>query len=82
MEVSEQTCLATIIGDDGNAMLLSFLRESTSPFHKDVVLYTAGWGFKLAPLLGEILAQLALEGKTSYDIEAFKLDRPGVLIHL
>jgi len=81
MEVAEQTCLATIIGGDGNAMVLSFLPDSI-PFHKNVVINTAGWGFKLAPLLGDIMAQMAIDGTSSHNISAFAIDQPGVLIHL
>lgn len=35
----------------------------------------AGHGFKFAPLIGEILADLAIQGTTLYDIAPFRLDR-------
>ena len=35
----------------------------------------SGHGFKFGPLLGKILADLALRGRTKYDISRFKLDR-------
>ncbi len=38
----------------------------------------AGHGFKFASLVGKILAELALYGKTQYPIEAFRVDRPAL----
>jgi glycine/D-amino acid oxidase-like deaminating enzyme len=35
----------------------------------------AGHGYKFASLVGEILAQLAIEGRTSYDLTGLGLDR-------
>ena len=35
----------------------------------------SGHGFKFAPIIGEILVDLALEGHTRYDVSNFKLDR-------
>ena len=35
----------------------------------------SGHGFKFASVVGEIMADLALEGKTGHDISLFKLDR-------
>lgn len=35
----------------------------------------SGHGFKFAPLLGEILADLALTGETEWDIDRFSVDR-------
>ncbi len=42
------------------------------PRHSNVILGHAcsGHGFKFVPVIGEILAHLALEGKTSHDIAA------------
>ena len=49
------------------------------PGHKNVVIFTAGWAFKFAPLLGKILTELTFDGKTSHNISNFKITRPGVL---
>ena len=38
----------------------------------------SGHGFKLTPVVGEALAQLALEGSTAYDISLFDPARPGL----
>lgn len=35
----------------------------------------SGHGFKFAPVIGKILADLALDGKTNYDINRFRLKR-------
>ena len=35
----------------------------------------SGHGFKFAPLIGKILADLVLKGSTEHDIDCFKLDR-------
>jgi len=41
------------------------------------IVVGAGHGFKFASLVGKILSELALHGKTEYPIEAFRLDRPA-----
>jgi sarcosine oxidase len=38
----------------------------------------AGHGFKFASLAGRILSELAIYGKTHYEIEPFRLDRPAL----
>ncbi|MGL5857549.1 MAG: N-methyl-L-tryptophan oxidase [Angustibacter sp.] len=46
----------------------------------DGVVYASacsGHGFKFAPAIGEVLAQLALDGRTAIDISAFSADRGG-----
>lgn len=43
------------------------------PAHRDIVVYGTGWAAKFVPLLGKILADLTLDGKTTYDISAFQL---------
>jgi sarcosine oxidase len=37
----------------------------------------SGHGFKFAPVIGEILADLAIRGATAYDIARFSLGRFG-----
>jgi sarcosine oxidase len=42
------------------------------------VVFAAGFsghGFKFAPVVGEVLADLALEGRTDRPIDLFRLDR-------
>jgi sarcosine oxidase len=38
----------------------------------------SGHGFKFASVIGEILADLATDGVTGYDIDLLRWDRPGV----
>ncbi|WP_326949121.1 FAD-dependent oxidoreductase [Amycolatopsis sp. NBC_01307] len=39
-----------------------------APGLRDVVVCATGWVFKIAPLLGEVCADLALDGRTAHDI--------------
>jgi len=41
----------------------------------------SGHGFKFTPVIGQVLAELALEGQTRFDIEFLSLLRPGLLWH-
>lgn len=59
--------------------VLDTLPPAAGPGHENVVLFTAGWGMKLVPVIGQILAQLALTGSSPYDISQFSITRPGVL---
>ena len=49
------------------------------PDHPDVVLAAgfSGHGYKFASVVGEILADLAIDGRTAHEIGAFGLDRLG-----
>lgn len=38
----------------------------------------SGHGFKFASAIGEVLADLALEGRTAIDLAPFRIDRPGL----
>jgi sarcosine oxidase/L-pipecolate oxidase len=71
------TCLQTNVAD--NMYVLGFLPEEIGVGHKNLVLFTAGWAMKMVPLIGQILADLALRGATPYDISQFRITRPGVL---
>ena len=64
------TCLYSMTPDE------HFILD-THPEHKDVVLAAgfSGHGFKFAPLIGEIMADLALEGTTRLPIEFLKWNR-------
>jgi sarcosine oxidase len=47
------------------------------PEHPNVsVAVGGGHGFKFASVIGRILSDLALDGRTAYGIDAFKVDRP------
>ncbi len=49
------------------------------PEHPQVVVgLGAAHGFKFTPTFGRVLADLATEGRTTSDVSAFGLDRPGL----
>jgi sarcosine oxidase len=67
-----KTCLYTIPPDQH--FVLDILPE-----HPGVaVAVGAGHAFKFASLIGQVLADLALRGKTAHPIEQFRLDRPAL----
>jgi sarcosine oxidase len=47
------------------------------PHHENVIIGAgfSGHGFKFAPVVGEVLADLAVDGTTIHPVEFFKLDR-------
>ena len=65
--------------DDGVGFVLDFLPEARS--NNRIVLFTGGWGMKFVPVIGKILADLAIKGKTDYSqlIEPWNINR-GVLV--
>lgn len=50
------------------------------PNHPQIVIASpcSGHGFKFGIIIGKILAELALDGKTEHNIQRFKLDRPAL----
>jgi sarcosine oxidase len=50
------------------------------PAHSQIVIASpcSGHGFKFGAVIGRVLADLALQGATAYDIERFRLDRPAL----
>lgn len=46
--------------------------------HISIAAGFSGHGFKFASVVGEILSQLAVSGKTDHDISIFRLNRPGL----
>ena len=71
-ELYTKTCLYTIPPDQNFVI-------DTLPDHPQVsVAIGAGHAYKFAGLIGRILSELALDGKSALPIEAFRLDRPAV----
>lgn len=66
------TCLIALSKLKNKELLLDFAPPYI-PGHNDIVIYGTGWAAKFIPLLGRILADLALDGKTPYDIAPFQL---------
>ncbi|WP_460541233.1 FAD-dependent oxidoreductase [Echinicola sediminis] len=70
------TCLITL-NNNNKELMLDFLPQWVHN-HEDIIVYTGGWAAKFIPLLGKILSDLALEGKTQYDISHFGIEWPVV----
>lgn len=70
--LSAQTCLYTVTPDD------TFIIDRMPGYpHIVVASPCCGHGFKFAPVVGEILADLATRGTTAHDISRFRLQRFG-----
>lgn len=65
------TCLITL-SENGKELLLDHLPTSV-PNNDDIWVYTGGWAAKFIPLLGHIMADLALTGKSPYDLSPFQI---------
>jgi len=71
-ELYTKTCLYTIPPDQNFVI-------DTLPGHPRIsVAIGAGHAYKFAGLIGRILSELALDGESTFPIEAFSLDRPAV----
>lgn len=66
------TCLIALSELKNKELLLDFAPPYV-PGHNSIVIYGTGWAAKFIPLLGKILSDLALDGKTPYNIEPFQL---------
>jgi sarcosine oxidase len=66
------TCLYTVTPDR------DFIVDRR-PRHPSIIVASpcSGHGFKFAPVMGDILADLAMSGTTSHDISRFRIDRFG-----
>jgi monomeric sarcosine oxidase len=68
----ESTCFVALSQDQNKELIIDFAPASV-PNHRNVVIYATGWAGKFVPFLGKILSDLALDGKTKYDISNFRL---------
>lgn len=68
--ITAKTCLYTV-SPDGDFIL------DRLPSHPQIIVASpcSGHGFKFAPIIGEILADLAMMGATAHDISRFSLAR-------
>ena len=71
-ELYTKTCLYTIPPDQ------NFVLDSVPGFPQVTVAIGAGHAFKFASLLGRILAELALDGRSTCPIDTFRIDRPAL----
>ncbi len=67
---ASKACLYTMT-DDGDFLL------DTLPGHPQIVVASpcSGHGFKFSPVIGEVLADLATEGRTRHDVSRFGMGR-------
>ena len=73
------TCLVPLVPDNGYA--LDFAPPQV-PNRESVVVATAGRAFKFAPMFGAIMAELAIKGESTWDIEPMAITRPGMIVAL
>ncbi len=66
------TCLIALSKIPNKELIIDFA-PSYVPNHEDIVVYATGWAAKFTPLLGKILSDMALDGKSDYDISNFQL---------
>lgn len=66
--------LAVLLSDHG--CILDYLPESV-PENRNIVLCTAGWAFKFAPLFGKLCAELATDQEPSVNISDFSINKSG-----
>ena len=71
-ELYTKTCLYTMPPDR------QFVIDSVPGYPRISVVVDGGHAFKFATLIGRILSQLALDGRTEYPIAAFRADRPAL----
>lgn len=67
-----ETCLYTVTPDSGFVI-------DRHPRHANVIIASpcSGHGFKHSAAIGQILAELAIDGNSRFDLSAFRLDRLG-----
>jgi glycine/D-amino acid oxidase-like deaminating enzyme len=66
------TCLIALSKIENKELLIDFAPPYV-PNHKNIVVYATGWAAKFTPYLGKIMADLALDGHTDFDISPFRL---------
>ena len=71
--VKAQTCLYSTTPD-------AHFVIGTLPDRPQVAIAVgfSGHGFKFVPVVGEILADLVVDGMTAHDLELFRLGRPAL----
>lgn len=69
----KSSCMAALPADGKKKMFVDFAPLTDG--QKSIVLFTAGWAFKYTPLIGKICSDLALTGKTDFDIAPFKIPK-------
>lgn len=68
----ESTCFVALSENANKELIIDFAPRFV-PNRENIVIYATGWAGKFVPLMGKILADLTLTGKTDYDISRFQL---------
>lgn len=68
----ESTCFVALSKNVNKELIIDFAPDCV-PNNKNIVIYGTGWAGKFVPLMGKILSDLTLKGKTKYDISKFRL---------
>jgi sarcosine oxidase len=68
--IYSKTCLYSLTPDR------DFVIDAVPEHPTALVAIGGGHGFKFASLIGRILAELAIDGRTGHDLEPFRIDRP------
>jgi len=68
------TCMVALSKIPNKELIIDFAPDHV-PHHEDIVVYATGWAAKFVPLVGRILSDLALDGKTLFDISHFQEGR-------
>lgn len=70
--VQPDTCLIALPKDPDRQFYFGTAPHGV-PGAERMVIHSAGWGFKYVPLLGRACVELALDGRTGYDLSRFAL---------
>ncbi|WP_410586362.1 FAD-dependent oxidoreductase [Amycolatopsis sp. lyj-23] len=76
--VGASTCTSALFtapdrpGELVREMLVDFAPDVLA-HHRDIVVCATGWVFKIVPLLGAVCADLALDGRTAFDMSSAAL---------
>jgi sarcosine oxidase/sarcosine oxidase/L-pipecolate oxidase len=68
----ESTCFVALSKNANKELIIDFAPRFV-PNHENIVIYATGWAGKFVPLIGKILSDLTLTGRTAYDISRFRL---------
>jgi glycine/D-amino acid oxidase-like deaminating enzyme len=66
------TCMVALSKIPNKEIIVDFAPQHV-PHHEDIVVYATGWAGKFVPLMGRILSDLTLDGRTPFDISHFQL---------
>jgi len=71
-ELYTQTCLYALTPDE------NFIIDTLPGCEQISVAIGSAHAYKFASLIGKILSQLAINGKSEYPISAFDVERPAI----